>query len=342
MSVFSNRDFSDHERVVFHTHEKTGLKCIVAVHNTYRGPALGGTRMWDYASEQDAIDDALRLSKGMTYKNAMADLPFGGGKAVIIGDSKTEKTEELLNVYAELIESLNGIYITAEDVGMTVGDMDIMRKTTQYAHGLPDEAGNPAPATAYGIYVGIKAAVKHKLEKDSLKDVKVAVQGLGNVGTVLCDYLADDGASLWVSDINEERVKEIVEKHKAIAVEPSDIHKTHVDVLSPCALGATLNDVTIPKIQAKIIAGSANNQLAEDRHGQMLKARGILYAPDYVINAGGVIDIAHELADRQYETVLDEVEVIYDRLLEVFKQADAEDLPTNVIANKMAEEKFRK
>ena len=342
MPVFASKDYDDHEDVIFHADSTSGLKAIIAVHSTVRGPALGGCRMWPYETEQQALSDVLRLSRGMTYKAAISSLPFGGGKAVIIGDPRVDKSEALLRAMGRFVDSLDGRYQTAEDVGTTVSDMDILRKETRFAHGFSDGTGNPSPATAYGCFMGIHAAVKHWLATDSLEGIKVAVQGLGNVGYRLCGYLADAGARLLVADINRALVQKAAAEFAATPVSAGRIHRHDADVFSPCALGAVIDDETLPQIGAGIVAGSANNQLARPRHGAALKERGILYAPDYVINAGGLIDVAHEGRDYDPQKVLKQVAVIYDTLIDIFQRSDLEGLSTDVVADHMAEERFRK
>ncbi len=342
MPVFASKDFDDHEDVIFHADSTSGLKAIIAIHSTNRGPALGGCRMRPYDTEQQALSDVLRLSRGMTYKAAISSLPFGGGKAVIIGDPRVHKSEALLRAMGRFVGSLGGRYQTAEDVGTTVSDMDILRKETRFAHGFSDGTGNPSPATAYGCFMGIRAAVKHRLATDSVEGLSVAVQGLGNVGYRLCGYLADAGARLLVADINRALVQKAVAEFAATPVSARRIHRLDADVFSPCALGAVIDDETVPQIGARIVAGSANNQLARPRHGAALKARGILYAPDYVINAGGLIDVAHEGRDYDPQKVLKQVAAIYDTLIDIFERSDLEGLSTDVVADRTAEERFRK
>jgi leucine dehydrogenase len=274
--------------------------------------------MWPYADDAAALDDVLRLSRGMTYKAALAGLSLGGGKAVIIGDARRHKSEALLLAMGRFVESLGGRYHTAEDVGTTVRDMDVLRRETAFAHGVSDGSGNPSPATAYGVFVGIRAAVRHRLGRDDLGGVVVAVQGLGNVGFRLAEYLAEAGARLIVADLDAGSARRAVEAFAAEAVAPERIHAVAADVFAPCALGAVIDDATIPELGARIVAGAANNQLAEARHGAALKARGILYAPDYVINAGGLIDVASEGPGYDQETVLRRVEGIRDTLGRVF------------------------
>ena len=341
MSVFNSPDFDGHENVVFGCDEATGLKCIIGIHNTNRGPALGGSRFWNYENEQAAITDVLRLSKGMTYKAAVTGLNLGGGKSVIIGDPKKIKTPDLMRAFGRIIERLNGSYITAEDVGTTVQDMDYIRESTAHVRGKSTGTGNPSPVTAYGTFMGLKAAVKHKLGTDDLTGLRVAVQGVGNVGYYLCKDLHEAGAKLVVTDINEDAVKRVVTEFGATAVGLGDIYTQDVDVYAPCALGATVNEVTLDLLKAKIIAGAANNQLAEAKHGQSVKDLGILYAPDYVINAGGLINVYNETPDYDPVVVNEQVEGIYDTLLEIFQRADKDNKPTSVIADTMAEERFK-
>ena len=336
MSVFSANDFDRHEQVVFCNNAESGLRAIIAIHNTALGPALGGCRMWNYASDADALTDALRLSRGMTFKAALANIPYGGGKSVIIGDAKRDKSHALLQAMGRAVDSLGGRYLTAEDVGTTVEDMDVLRTMTPYAHGVSDGSGNPSPATAYGVYLGIRAAVAHRLGRRNLDGVHVAVQGLGNVGMRLCEYLMEDGATLTVADINSDAVASAVARFDAVAVDVTEIFMVKVDVFSPCALGAFLDDGSIPGIRAQIVAGAANNQLARSDHGDALLRRGILYAPDYVINAGGVIDVVNEGPNYSEEKVLRQVEGIYDTAMRVFRKSDASNTATNDVARAMA------
>ncbi len=336
MSVFSANDFDRHEQVVFCNDADSGLRAIIAIHSTALGPALGGCRMWRYSNDADALTDALRLSRGMTFKAALAGIPYGGGKSVIIGDAKKDKSHALLVAMGRAVHSLGGRYLTAEDVGTTVEDMDILRTVTPYAHGVSDGSGNPSPATAYGVYLGIRAAAAHRLGKRSLAGVHVAVQGLGNVGMRLCEYLAEDDAVLTVADINPDAVAHAVTQFNATAVDVNEILTVEADVLAPCALGAILDDVTVPAIRAVIVAGGANNQLARSDHGDALMRRGILYAPDYVINAGGVIDVVNEGPDYTEEKVLRQVDGIYDTAMRVFAESQAADMATNDVARAMA------
>lgn len=333
----------DYEQLVFCQDQSSGLKAIIAIHDTTLGPALGGTRMWTYASEENAIEDALRLARGMTYKNAAAGLNLGGGKTVIIGDPFKDKNEEMFRALGRFIQSLNGRYITAEDVGTTVNDMDIIHEETNYVTGISPtfgSSGNPSPVTAYGVYRGMKAAAKEAFGTESLEARKIAVQGLGNVAYTLCKYLHDEGAELIVTDINRLAIMRVVNEFGAIAVEPNEIYAQDVDIFSPCALGAIINDTTIPMLKAKVIAGSANNQLAESRHGDKLHELGIVYAPDYVINAGGVINVADELYGYNRERAMKRVETIYDSIAKIFEISKRNNIPTYLAANHLAEERI--
>lgn len=349
MAVFSLSDFADHEQVVFVSDDKSGLKAIIAVHNSNLGPALGGCRMWPYASEEEAVRDVLRLSRGMTYKSAMARLKLGGGKSVIIGNPRTDKTPALLAAFARALEQLNGRYIAAEDSGTSVADMKYMTQFTRHVAGIHDKpsdegtrSGDPSPATAYGAFVGIQTAVKERLGRDSLEGLRVAVQGVGNVGFDLARQLGEAGVKLWVTDIHREPLVQAGKELGATVVAPEEIFGLDVDVFAPCALGAILNDSTIPQLKAKIVAGAANNQLAEPRHGLELMKRGILYAPDYVINAGGIIDVYHERIGFERAALIRHIEGIRDNLMEVFERAREEERPTAEVADAIAEERFRR
>jgi len=339
MTVFNLDAFDEHEQVVFCNDKESGLKAIISVHSTALGPAVGGCRMWEYASDESALIDALRLSRGMTYKNAMAGLPFGGGKAVILGNSKTMKSEALFKAYGRFLNSLNGRYVTAEDVGITTADMAIVHTETDYVAGLEGKSGDPSPVTAYGVFKGIKAAVQHKFGTDKLEGIKVSVQGVGHVGYYLCKHLHEEGAKLIVSDINQESIDRVVDEFAAIAVDADAIYDQEVDIYAPCALGASINDNTINRLKCSIVAGAANNQLAEDRHGTELMNKGILYAPDYVINAGGIINISFE-ENYQLEAALQKVDEIYDTLIEVFETSAREGNTTNAIADQLARERI--
>lgn len=343
MNIFEYLQKYDYEQLIFCHDAASGLKAIICIHDTTLGPALGGCRMWNYASEEDAIVDALRLARGMTYKAAAAGLNLGGGKTVIIGDPKKDKNEAMFRALGRYIQSLGGRYITAEDVGTTVADMDIIHQETDYVTGVSPEfgsSGNPSPVTAYGVYVGMKAAAKVAFGSDSLAGKTVAVQGVGSVGYHLCKHLHEEGAKLIVTDINPENVKRAVEEFGAQAVGADEIYAVDCDIFSPCALGGILNDETLPKLKAKVIAGSANNQLKEERHGDRIHEMGIVYAPDYVINAGGLINVADELEGYNRERALKKVETIYDNLMKVFEIAKRDNIPTYKAADRMAEERI--
>ncbi len=341
MALFGSIHFDNHEQVVFSHDTASGLKAIIAVHNTNRGPALGGCRMWDYGSEEEAVTDVLRLSRGMTYKNALANLPFGGGKSVIIGDAKKAKTPAMMRAMGRMVERLGGTYIIAEDVGTNPDDMTEIRRGTPHVKGVKGEGGDPSPATAFGVFAGIEASVKHRLGKDTLDGVRVAVQGLGHVGYDLARQLRAAGADLVVTDIDMAALDRAAQELSAEVVGLDAIYDADVDVYAPCALGATVNGDTVPRLKAKIVAGSANNQLATDADGDALAARGILYAPDYVINAGGVIHIYHEGADYDHDRAFAHVGGIGDVLTEIYSLADRENLSTHTAADRLAERKFQ-
>ncbi len=338
--VFGQLSFNDHEQIVFCNDKDTGLKAIIGIHNTVLGPALGGTRMWNYATEWDALNDVLRLSRGMTFKSAITGLNLGGGKAVIIGDAKTQKTPELMKRFGEFVHSLSGKYITAEDVGMETADMDLVKTVTPYVTGISESlggAGNPSPITAYGVFMGMKAAVKEVFGSDSLEGRSVLVQGIGHVGEVLVDYITKEGGNVFIADINEARLQEVSKKYGATIFAGDDVYNAQVDVYAPCALGATINNDTIEKIKAKVIAGAANNQLADENvHGKRLKERGILYAPDFLINAGGIINVYAELENYGKDEIIRKAENIYDTTLEIFSKAIAENVTTHEAALKIA------
>lgn len=342
MAVFDHPAFDAHEHVVFHNDAASGLKAIIAIHNTARGPSVGGCRMWPYASEAEGLADALRLSRGMSYKSALANLPFGGGKSVIFGDPSTDKSEALWRAMGRFVESLGGRYVIAEDVGTSPADMEIVRRETAHVAGIAEGgSGDPSPATARGVFVGIRAAVLARLGNDSLKDVKIAVQGLGHVGYELCRLLAAEGAVLYVADINRGQVARAGKELGATATDPDTVYDLDVDVFAPCALGAVLNDETIPRLKATVVAGSANNQLAEARHAEALKQAGILYAPDYAINAGGIINIANEGPAYTHERAFAQVAKIYDTLQEIFSRAEAEGISTAAAADRIALQRLR-
>ncbi len=345
MKIFSYMEQYDYEQLVFCQDEESGLKAIIAIHDTTLGPALGGTRMWTYESEEAAIEDALRLAKGMTYKNAAAGLNLGGGKTVIIGDPRKDKNEEMFRAFGRYIQGLNGRYITAEDVGTTVADMDLIHEETDYVTGISPafgSSGNPSPVTAYGVYRGIKAAAKEAFGTDSLEGKTIAVQGVGNVAYNMCRHLHEEGANLIVTDINKEAVQRAVDEFGAKAVDTNEIYGVDCDIFAPCALGAIINDETIPQLKAKVIAGAANNQLKETRHGDAIHEMGIVYAPDYVINAGGVINVADELYGYNSERAMKKVEQVYNNVERVIEIAKRDHVPTYVAADRMAEERIEK
>ena len=323
--------------------EASGLKGFIAVHSTALGPGFGGCRMWPYDTEAEALNDALRLSRGMSYKNALAGLSYGGGKAVIIADSRTDKTEALFEAFGRAVDGVGGRYITAEDVGIKVEDMRTVSRTTRYVSGIGGEGGfaggDPSPNTAYGVFLGLRAAVRHKLGRDDLNGLRVAVQGVGNVGYNLCKHLHNNGAELVVADVYAPNVERVCAEFGATAVDPDAILFETVDVLAPCALGGVINAETISDIQAKVVAGAANNQLGTDADGETLRRRGILYAPDYVVNSAGIITVAAEYEGCAKEAdVMRKIERIYDRTLAIFERADKEQRPTSEVADQMARE----
>lgn len=342
--VFGQASFDNHEQVVFCNDKDTGLKAIIGIHNTVLGPALGGTRMWNYASEWEALNDVLRLSRGMTFKAAITGLNLGGGKAVIIGNSKTQKTPELMQKFGEFVHSLSGKYITAEDVGMETSDMDLVREVTPYVTGISESkggAGNPSPVTAYGVFMGMKAAAKFKFGNEILEDRKVLVQGVGHVGESLVEHLTNEGAKVLITDISEERLQIISNKYGATILRGADTFLEAVDIYAPCALGATINDDTVYKINASIIAGAANNQLAdEQKHGQILQERGIVYAPDFLINAGGIINVYAELEHYNRQEIMRKTENIYNTTLEILERAKENQVTTHQAALNVAMERI--
>jgi leucine dehydrogenase len=345
MSVFEAPDFDHHEAVAFFDDKASGLRAIIAIHSTALGPACGGTRMFKYATTEDALTDALRLSRGMSYKSAIANLPLGGGKAVIIGDPARDKTDALFLAYANAINTLAGRYVTAMDVGMTAKDMPVIARGTKYVAGYdqPGKAGgDSSPPTALGVFIGLKEAVKHRLGVDSTQGLLIAVQGLGKVGMDVARRLHEEGARLVVADVNEASTRHAADAFGAKVLQPGAIVTADCDVLSPNAMGAILNDVTIPQLHARVIAGAANNQLARDEHGEMLRMRGVLYAPDYAINGGGIIRVAAQIYDWNDAEVERRVLTIGDTLREIFRRADVEGLPTNQIADRIAEERMAK
>lgn len=344
MKTFSEMMKRHHEQVVFGFDADSGLRAIIAIHNTTLGPALGGTRMWTYRTEEEALRDVLRLSRGMTYKAAVAGLNLGGGKGVIIGDPAKDKNEILFRAYGRLVEGLGGRYITAEDVGTDVRDMEWVRAETTFVTGISEAlggSGDPSPVTALGVYHGMKACTERVFGTTSLKGMRIAVQGLGHVGRHLCEYLKKEGASLIVTDIHKERVNRAVEQFGAKAVAPKEIYTVEAEVFAPCALGAVISDETLPYFKFKVIAGAANNQLADEKvHGPKLKEYGILYAPDYVINSGGLINVANEIEGYNRERALTQAEGIYQTVKNVLQVAEEEDVPTYEAANRIAERRI--
>jgi leucine dehydrogenase len=342
--VFGQLSFDNHEQVVFCNDKDTGLKAIIGIHSTVLGPALGGTRMWQYNNEWEALNDVLRLSRGMTFKAAITGLNLGGGKAVIIGDAKTQKTPELMKKFGEYVHSLSGKYITAEDVGMETSDMDLVREVTPYVTGISESkggAGNPSPITAFGVFMGMKAAAKFKFGTDILEDKTVFVQGIGHVGESLVEHLVNEGARVVIADINEERLQEVSSKYGATIYTGNDIYSEPMDIYAPCALGATVNDDTIYKLKAQVIAGAANNQLAiEDKHGAILQKRGIVYAPDFLINAGGIINVYAELENYGKQEIIRKTENIYNTTLQILEKAQDNDVTTNQAALDIARERI--
>jgi leucine dehydrogenase len=341
--MFDHPSYDGHERVVFGHDRASGLHAIVAVHSTARGPGAGGCRFWAYPSSDAALTDALRLSRGMSYKNAMAGLPLGGGKAVVIMDPRRPKTQHLLEAFGRLVDSLGGIYITAEDVGASVADMEVIATQTRYVSGLPrtavDADGNPAPKTALGVFLGIKAAVAFQLGRSDLDGLTVAVQGLGGVGHELSRLLAANGARLRVADVRPAVVQRACSEFGATASTPESILFERADVVSPCALGAVFDGTTIPRLQTTIIAGAANNQLARAEDGARLHAAGVLYAPDYVINAGGIISVGREyLGNATARSIEQEIHGIPGRLTAIFERSKRANRPTSEIADEMARE----
>ncbi len=341
-TVFDHPEFDDHEQIVFCRDADAGLRAIIALHSTARGPAGGGCRFWPYANGSEALTDVLRLSRGMTYKNALADLSLGGGKAVIIGDPRKIKTDTLLEAFACHVERLGGRYVTAEDVGTTAADMEVMRRRTDYALGTKSSGlGDPSPYTALGVFVGIRAAARHVFGSDDLTGLKVCVLGLGSVGYRVAEMLTEAGARLLVSDIRDEAVEKAVRALDARAIPVAGAHRADVNILVPCALGGGLNSVTIPEIRAKIVAGAANNQLATPRDDWDLMNKGILYAPDYAINAGGVISVAESRPGMADAAVRAKIDRIGETLTTIFKLSKAEGRPTGEIADRLARQKLQ-
>jgi leucine dehydrogenase len=342
MGVFHDLQNYGHEQVTFFHDKETGLKAIIGVHSTVLGPSLGGCRMWKYTDEQAALRDVLRLSRGMTFKAAVAGLKLGGGKAVVMADARTEKTPAMLAAFGRAVESLSGKYITAEDVGMSVEDIDTIRNYTKHAVGGSNEggSGDPSIMTAFGVFQGMKAAVKHAGLGTSLEGMKVAIQGIGHVGYHLASYLSAAGAKLIVSDIYPVQIEKVVQEFGAVAVEPDQIYGTDAEIFAPCALGSILNQRTIPQLKCKVIAGSANNQLEVDYDGLDLFQKGIVYAPDYAINSGGLINVAAELDGYNHARVVGQVTKVYNTIADILERSTAEHIPPHQAADRLAEQRL--
>jgi leucine dehydrogenase len=338
--LFAQLAEGQHEQVSLYVDPAAGYRGIIVIHNTQLGPALGGTRFWNYETDEAAFIDALRLARGMTYKAAVAGLNLGGGKSVIIGDNKMKNREPLFRAHGRHVESLGGRYITAEDVGTGTADMEFIRAETSHVTGLMGKSGDPSPVTAFGVYRGIQACAKHHSGTDSLAGKIVAMQGVGHVGYYLAELLYKEGAKLIVTDIDAGRVQRVVQEFQATAVAPDAIYSQRADIFAPCAMGATINDETIPQLQVEIVAGGANNQLAEERHGDELEAKGILYAPDYVINGGGLINVNAELHGWSLERAHNKAGEIYDTILRVFEIARDQRIPSYQAADRLAEQRI--
>ncbi len=342
--LFDQMSSLGHEQVVYCHDKETGLKAIIAIHNTILGPALGGTRMWHYDNEQDALRDVLRLSRGMSFKASISGLNLGGGKAVIIGDSKKDKSEAMFRRFGKFVNSLGGKYITAEDVGTSTKDMEYIRMETSHVTGLPESmggGGDPSPVTAYGVYMGMKAAAKHAWGSDKLEGKKIVVQGVGHVGENLVKHLTKEGAKVYIIDLNQDTLRRIASETKAEVLTNLEFFDMDMDIYAPCALGATLNSENIQKLKCSVIAGAANNQLADENiHGQMITDKGITYAPDFLINAGGLINVYSELIGYNRQRAMQQTEKIFDYTLDIMNKAAVENIPTYLAANRMAEKRI--
>lgn len=339
--IISEMSAMGHDQILFCSDNETGLKAIIAIHDTTLGPALGGTRMWSYDNEIEAIHDVLRLSRGMTFKNAISNLALGGGKAVIMGDSKTMKSEALFKRFGRFVESLSGNYITAEDVGISPADMVWVSKETNHVVGLPGKSGDPSPVTAYGTYMGMKACAKLRYGSDSLNGKKILVQGVGHVGEYLVEYLSKEGAKVLISDIHEDLLSKVASSYGAVRVGFEEVYDVDMDIYAPCALGGTLNNDTLGRLKCDIVAGAANNQLKDENlHGEILREMNIIYAPDFAINAGGVINCFSEVEGLSSEWALDKAEDIYDTIYRIVKRSQDENIASHLIAMKMAQEKI--
>lgn len=342
MQITEIKTNTDHEQVLIGREAASGYHGIIAIHSTALGPAVGGTRFWNYATEDEALTDVLRLSQGMTYKTALAGLPLGGGKSIIIGNNANPNREALLRAHGRFVDTLQGRYITAEDVGTSPADMEIMRLETNYVTGLLGRSGDPSPFTARGVFRAIQASSKFLRDTDDLSGLTVAIQGCGNVGYNLAKRLHEAGAKLIVTDVNNESVARLVAAFGAQMVHPSEIFSVPADIFAPCALGGVLNDETIPQLKVKIVAGAANNQLLEERHGTLLRDGNILYAPDYVANAGGVLNGCVEVLGWEPEHSLKKIDEIYETILRIFASAQAEGITTNAAADRLAEDRLRR
>jgi leucine dehydrogenase len=340
MEIFERMSVREHEQLVFWNEPRIGYKGIIAIHNTTLGPALGGTRFWNYATDGEAIEDALRLARGMTYKSALAGLNLGGGKSVIIGDNKIRDREMVFRAHGRAVESLAGRYITAEDVGTSPADMDFVHMETDHVCGLLGKSGDPSPVTAYGVYQGIKAAAKHKYGDDSLDGKHVTIQGVGHVGYFLCQDLAEEGAQLTVTDIDQEKVDVVVKEFGAKAVSPDEIYGIDADIFAPCALGAIINDDTLKVFNVDIIVGGANNQLLLPRHAKEVEEKGMLYGPDYLVNAGGLINVYAEIQGWPEKRALRKAGEIYHTLLRILELGETEGITSAEASDKVAEQRI--
>jgi len=341
--VFDEMSKYGYEQLVFANDEVSGLRAVIAIHDTTLGPALGGCRMWPYESEEEAMIDALRLARGMTYKSSAAGLDLGGGKAVIIGDPRKDKSEELLRAFGRFVETLGGRYITAEDVGIRGEDVEIIHMETQYVVGLPSgpgAGGDPSPVTAYGVIRGMIACLEQVFGDSSLRGRSVAVQGVGNVGYSVVKHLTEEGATVYVADVFDERVDAVVKEFGVTPVSPDEIYDIECDVFCPCALGGVICRETVGRLRCKIVAGSANNQLKDESYGNALQELGILYAPDYIINAGGVINVAEEIYGYDRERALRKAGGIYDRIKSVLEIAEREGISPHLAASRLAEKRI--
>ena len=342
MEIIEKFTDTGHERVLIAHDSEVGYHGIIAIHSTVLGPAVGGTRFWNYASEDEALDDALRLSRGMTYKTALAALPLGGGKSIIIGNSKSANREALLRCHGRFVETFEGHYITAEDVGTSPADMEIVRLETKHVAGLLGRSGDPSPFTARGVFRAIQAAAKYRWNANELSGMTVAIQGCGHVGSSLAKMLHEVGVQLIVADVNETNSLRVAKEYAAEVIEPDQIFRVSADVFAPCALGAVINDRTVPELKVKIVAGAANNQLLEERHGEMLRERDILYVPDYLANVGGVLNGCTELLGWNEEQATRRVDEIYDTTLMIIESAKTQDITTNRAADLLAEDRLKR